>query len=78
MNRGVRDRLNALADCCNGMGTGLATLVFNLLRLPFAFAFGWPDPTQDALERQQLLHDQYRELQEKSDEAARVATAKGD
>lgn len=78
MNKGLKHRMNAAADCSNGIGQAIAMLLFNVIRLPFAIAFGWPDPTQDAMDRQQLLHMQYRDLEAKAEASAKLPAASGD
>lgn len=71
MNDGVKYRLNAIGDCCNGIGNGVATLLFNIIRLPFAIVFGWPDPMEHAMAMQRMLTSQVADLEAKSEAQAR-------
>lgn len=76
MNQHVAHRLHAIGESCNVIGTGLATLLAGLIRLPFAIIIGWPDPNAAAMERQALLAAQLRDLEAKSEAAARAAAPK--
>lgn len=71
MNDGVKHRLNAIGDCCNGIGNAVAMLLFNAIRLPFAIAFGWPDPVEQAVTAQRLMTLQMQDMEAKAEAKAR-------